>query len=144
MDDPIAELESELVDMWRRGRARTRHRAHAIDPRLDPTCYPLLVVLTRHEQLSMSALVAELDVEKSTLTRQIDAVIRLGLVERHIAPNDGRVRLVGLTEKGRRSLHEVSTTATEEWRQRLAQWDRAEITELTRLLRKLARDAATR
>ena len=142
MDDPIAELESELVDMWRRGRSRTRHRAHAIDPRLDPTCYPLLVILTKHEKLSMSALVAELDIEKSTLTRQIDAVVRLGLVERQIAPDDGRVRLVTLTDKGRRSLDAVTVTALAEWRERLSRWDPAEIIELTRLLRKLAQDAS--
>ena len=35
--DPISGLEAELTDFWRRGRVRTRLRARAIDPRLDPS-----------------------------------------------------------------------------------------------------------
>ncbi|NMO03876.1 winged helix-turn-helix transcriptional regulator [Gordonia sp. TBRC 11910] len=140
MDDPIAELEAELADIWRRGRARMRNRAHAIDPKLDPACYPLLIVLTTHDKLSMSEMVAKLDIEKSTLTRQIDAVVRLGLVERQIAPDDGRVRLVTLTDHGHERMATVATSALAEWRDRLTRWDPDEIRTLTRLLQKLAAD----
>lgn len=80
--DPITELEAELADTWRRGRNRTRSRAHAIDPRLDPSAYPVITILAGHESLPMSRLVHELGLDKSTVTRQVDAVVRLGLVER--------------------------------------------------------------
>jgi DNA-binding MarR family transcriptional regulator len=139
--DPITELEAELVDMWRRGRIQSRERARAIDPKLDPACYPLLAILAREEAVPMSALVAELGVEKSTLTRQIDAVVRLGLVERRPDPQDARARQVALTEPGRVQLTELRESAIAQWRERLSRWDPADVRQLTILLRRLAESA---
>ncbi|WP_433611058.1 MarR family winged helix-turn-helix transcriptional regulator [Prescottella agglutinans] len=139
--DPITELEAELVDMWRRGRIQSRERARAINPKLDPACYPLLVILAREEAVPMSALVAELGVEKSTLTRQIDAVVRLGLVERRPDPLDARARQVALTEPGRAQLTELRESAIAQWRERLSRWDPADVRQLTILLRRLAESA---
>lgn len=139
--DPITELEAELVDMWRRGRIQSRERARAINPKLDPACYPLLAILACEEAVPMSALVAELGVEKSTLTRQIDAVVRLGLVERRPDPKDARARLVALTESGRTQLTELRESAIAQWRERLSRWDPADVRQLTTLLRRLAESA---
>ncbi|MFW0782920.1 MarR family winged helix-turn-helix transcriptional regulator [Gordonia sp. CPCC 206044] len=135
--DPITDLEAELADFWRRGRARTRARARAIDPRLDPTCYPLLILLSRHDAIPTSKLVADLELEKSTVTRQIDAVERLGLVERRPDPCDARARIVALTQVGRQKLDDVVALAVSNWRERLSQWDPADIRQLTELLRRL-------
>ncbi|WFR74707.1 MarR family winged helix-turn-helix transcriptional regulator [Prescottella defluvii] len=139
--DPITELEAELVDMWRRGRIQSRERARAINPKLDPACYPLLAILACGDAVPMSALVAELGVEKSTLTRQIDAVVRLGLVERRPDPQDARARLVVLTEPGRTQLTELRESAIAQWRERLSRWDPADVRQLTTLLRRLAESA---
>lgn len=136
--DPITELEAELVDMWRRGRIQSRERARAIHPKLDPACYPLLAILAGKEAVPMSALVAELGVEKSTLTRQIDAVARLGLVERRPDPLDARARLVALTEPGRAQLTDLRESTIAQWRERLSRWDPADVRQLTTLLRRLA------
>ncbi|WP_137724997.1 MarR family winged helix-turn-helix transcriptional regulator [Prescottella subtropica] len=145
--DPITELESELVDMWRRGRIQTRERARAINPKLDPACYPLLTILARGDAVPMSELVTDLAVEKSTLTRQIDAVVRLGLVERRPDPHDARARLVALTEPGRTQLTALRESTIAGWRERLSRWDPADVRQLTELLRRLAastnRDDAT-
>ncbi len=135
--DPITDLEAELADFWRRGRTRTRQRARAIDARLDPTCYPLLVLLSRHDAVPMSTLIHKLELEKSTVTRQIDAVVRLGLVERRPDPEDARARRVALTELGRQRLDEVVASAVAVWRERLSLWDPDDIRTLTRLLRRL-------
>ncbi|WP_305095153.1 MarR family winged helix-turn-helix transcriptional regulator [Prescottella sp. R16] len=136
--DPITELESELVDMWRRGRIQTRERARAIDPKLDPACYPLLTILARGDAVPMSELVSDLGIEKSTLTRQIDAVVRLGLVERRPDPHDARARLVALTEPGRARLTALRESTIAEWRERLSRWDPADVRQLTMLLHRLA------
>ncbi|AZG46544.1 MarR family winged helix-turn-helix transcriptional regulator [Gordonia insulae] len=136
--DPISDLESELADIWRRGRIQIRERARVIDPGLEPTCYPLLVLLSRHDAVPMSGLLAELGLEKSTLTRQIDSVVRLGLVERHPDPADARARLVALTDRGRTRFKEVTESALSEWRERLSRWDPADVQQLAELLRRLA------
>ncbi|WP_279103044.1 MarR family winged helix-turn-helix transcriptional regulator [Gordonia bronchialis] len=136
--DPITELETELADFWRRGRIRTRDRTHAIDPRLDPSCYPLLTVLYRNDSLGMSELVTRLALDKSTVTRQIDALVRVDLVERHPDPADARARRVALTADGRRRVDAVVAAAVADWRTRLSQWDPEDIRTLTTLLRRLS------
>ncbi len=136
--DPITELETELADFWRRGRIRTRDRTHAIDPRLDPSCYPLLTVLYRNDSLGMSELVTRLALDKSTVTRQIDALVRVDLVERHPDPADARARRVALTANGRRRVDAVVAAAVADWRTRLSQWDPEDIRTLTTLLRRLS------
>ncbi|MAU82608.1 MarR family winged helix-turn-helix transcriptional regulator [Gordonia sp. NPDC062954] len=140
--DPITDLEAEFADIWRRGRIQMRARARAIHPRLDPTCYPLLVLLSRHDAIRMSDLLSDLGLEKSTLTRQIDSVVRLRLVERHPDPNDARARLVALTDEGRSRLDEVATTATAVWRERLSRWNPDDVRQLADLLHRLAVDTA--
>ena len=135
--DPITELETELADFWRRGRIRTRDRTHAIDPRLDPSCYPLLTVLY-NDSLGMSELVTRLALDKSTVTRQIDALVRVDLVERHPDPADARARRVALTADGRRRVDAVVAAAVADWRTRLSQWDPEDIRTLTTLLRRLS------
>ncbi|MYR07329.1 MarR family transcriptional regulator [Gordonia sp. SID5947] len=136
--DPITDLEAELVDIWRRGRIKIRERARAIHPKLDPVCYPILVLLSRHDALPMSDLLGELALEKSTLTRQIDSVVRLGLVERHPDPDDARARLVALTESGRSRFNDVALTALADWRDQLSRWDPEDVRQLADLLRRLA------
>ncbi|TYQ05531.1 UNVERIFIED_ORG: DNA-binding MarR family transcriptional regulator [Gordonia westfalica J30] len=135
--DAIGGLEAELTDFWRRGRIRTRLRAREIDSRLDPSCYPLISVLARHNSMPMSDLVSAVGMEKSTVTRQIDAVVRLGLAERHPDPRDARARVVTLTDHGRERVDAVLASAVAEWRARLAQWDPEDIRTLTRLLHRL-------
>ncbi|NDK90927.1 MarR family transcriptional regulator [Gordonia desulfuricans] len=137
-DEPIADLENELADLWRQGRDRARRRARAIEPRLDPTHYLLLTVLARHESVPMSELVTELGLDKSTVTRQVDTIVRMGLAERHPDPRDARARVVSLTPAGRHKFETVIATFVQEWRDQLAQWDPDDIRTLTRLLRRLS------
>lgn len=135
--DPVAALEATLMDIWRIGRIRMRERARELDPKLDPAGFPLLVLLTRQEALPMSALVAELGVEKSTLTRQIDAAARLGLVERRTDPQDARARLVALTPDARRRLAAQRDVYVARWRDQLSRWNPDDIATLTGLLHRL-------
>ncbi|MGW0036869.1 MarR family winged helix-turn-helix transcriptional regulator [Gordonia sp. NPDC003376] len=137
-DEPIAELEDELADLWRQGRDRARRRARAIDPRLDPSHYLLLTVLARHESVPMSELVTELGLDKSTVTRQVDTIVRLGLAERHPDPRDARARVVSFTADGRNRYETVIATFVQEWRAQLGQWEPDDIRTLARLLRRLS------
>ncbi|MFT4202253.1 MarR family winged helix-turn-helix transcriptional regulator [Gordonia sp. (in: high G+C Gram-positive bacteria)] len=138
-DDLIAELENELTEFWRRGRARARERAHAVDPRMDPSCYPLLMAVAHRGPIPMSTLVQRLEIEKSTVTRQVDVLERLGLVARLPDPDDARARVVELTADGHRRIGEVFATAVPQWRERLSRWDPDDVRTLIDLMRRLER-----
>ncbi|MGW5075535.1 MarR family winged helix-turn-helix transcriptional regulator [Rhodococcus sp. NPDC004095] len=139
--DPIAELEVELVDMWRRGSVSSRERAHEIDPKLDPACYPLLMLLTRNDDaVPMATLIATLGLEKSTLSRQIDALTRLSLVRRIPDPSDARAKLVELTADGRARLVAQRDERVAQWRRTLGRWDPADLRMLSALLRRLGNE----
>jgi DNA-binding MarR family transcriptional regulator len=135
--DPILGLEQGLVILWRRVRGLIRDRAAAVHPKLDPVCYPMLMMLRRADAVAMADLHADLGIEKSTLTRRIDSTVRLGLVERTPDPNDARARLLALTPLCRERHSELESVQTEQWRTRLSDWDSTDIRRLSELLGRL-------
>lgn len=64
-----------------------------------PKCHALLA-LEEMEQCSLGELSALLGLDKSTLSRTVDALVREGMLSRNPAPGDRRVTLLGLTERG--------------------------------------------
>ncbi|MBH0121282.1 MarR family winged helix-turn-helix transcriptional regulator [Rhodococcus sp. NPDC003382] len=146
MTDPLGEaapgvaaaaLEQEVFALWRRGRSYMAASARAVDPKLDPVCYPLLVLLRDADAIAMSELIGALGIEKSTLTRRIDSAARLGLVERIPDPHDARARLVALTPEGRRRLEQQRAETFRRWRERLSAWDPDDVRQLATLMHRL-------
>ena len=138
-EDILPALEEELAALLLRARASARDGARALDPRLDPTAYPLVVLLGRTPTMRMSELGAALLLDKSTISRQVDAAVRVGLVERTVDPSDARARLVALTSAGRVRLAELQADRRARWEDALAGWAHDDIAQLTMLLAKLGR-----
>lgn len=138
-EDVLPALEEELAALWRRARVSARDAARALHPQLDPTAYPLVVLLGRTPTMRVSELGAALFLDKSTVSRQIDATVRVGLVERALDPTDGRARLVTLTAAGRSRLGELQDLQRARWQEALGSWDRDDIVALTGLLEKLGK-----
>lgn len=136
--DEVGVLEGRLTDLWQRSRSSARERARAVHPRLDATAFPLLVVLGRHGPARPSDLGARLYLDRSTVTRQVDALERLGLVVRRPDPTDARARLVELTDQARTSLAQAQEERSARWRRSLGEWDPADLARLSDLLRRLA------
>jgi DNA-binding MarR family transcriptional regulator len=138
-DDVLPDLEAELAAFWRQARASGRDAARLLHPRLDPTAYPMVVVLGESGPMRVSDLGTRLFLDKSTVSRQVTSAVRLGLVETTVDPTDARARLVGLTDTGRRAYQAVRGERRGRWLAALEGWDRAEIVTLTELLAKLRR-----
>lgn len=136
-EDVLPALEDEFAAFWRRLRVAARDAARELHPHLDPTVFPLISMLGKVETLRVSELGARLLLDKSTVSRQIDAAERVGLVARSVDPSDARARLVGLTPIGRERLDAVQSRRRAEWEQLLTAWTRDEVVALTRLLAKL-------
>jgi DNA-binding MarR family transcriptional regulator len=130
-------VQDEVAAIARRSRRVHRDQARALHPDLDPTALPVLLVLARQEPLRMSELAEALWLDKSTATRQVNAVARLGLVERLPDPTDARARLVRLTGEGRSRVTAVFAEQRQMWTTALSGWSATDLRELTRLLRQL-------
>lgn len=136
-DDEVARLEAAISDTWSWARATARAGAQALDPRLDVTAYPLVSMVGWRGAMRPSELSAALHLDRSTISRQIDAAARLGLLERVPDPADARAVTVQLTPAARERMDVLKAARTERWRAALATWSAGDITELTRLLGQL-------
>jgi DNA-binding MarR family transcriptional regulator len=135
--EQIAALESALADTWSWARASAKASARALHPRLDLTAYPLVATIGWRGPMRPSELSAALHLDRSTVTRQIDAAARLGLLERVPDPDDARAVTVRLTDEARARIDELQQARLERWRTALAEWEPGDIAELTRLLGRL-------
>jgi len=136
-DDSTDALERELTVLFRRGRAASAELARAVHPDLEPAAYGLLVRLAEAEPARATELAAWFGVGKATMSRQVRALERLGLVTREPDPADGRAYLMRLTQEGRDRFGRVRVARRANYLRQLAAWDRAEIAELARLLHRL-------
>jgi len=135
--DEIADLEAAIADTWSWARLMARAGAQALDVRLDLTAYPLVSTVGWRGAMRPSALSAALHLDRSTVSRQIDAAARLGLLERVPDPDDARAVTVRLTADAQARMDALKAARTERWRAALATWPPGDIAELTRLLRQL-------
>lgn len=136
-DEELGRLEGAIADTWSWARASARAGAQALDPRLDVTAYPLVSMVGWRGAMRPSELSAALHLDRSTISRQIDAAARLGLLERAPDPADARAVTVRLTEVARGRMDALKEARSQRWRSALSTWDPADIPELTRLLAQL-------
>ncbi|GAA4902363.1 DNA-binding MarR family transcriptional regulator [Stackebrandtia albiflava] len=136
-NDVLLELEEELQILIRKSRVAARGLASEVHPRLDRTAYPMLALLTRHPAMRISDIATALLLDKSTVSRQIDAAARLGLVSRVPDPTDARARLIELDPDAAEVIRRQRAERRSRLRDALSDWDSEELEELVRLLRKL-------
>ena len=106
----------------------------------------LLTELGRSGPLSLSELGLRVSLEKSWVSRAVEAMVARGLVTKEPNPSDARSWLVTLTAEGERTVHELNQTLDEHAQQLLAslsERDRAAVeTSLLTLLKALRDDPA--
>lgn len=136
VDPAFLALERELAVLLRRARASSGEMARALHPDLEPGAYGLLMRLADAGEQRATALAAYFGVGKATMSRQLRALENLRLVTRRPDPADGRASLIGLTEEGRARFAAVRNARRRRYVRTLEGWDRAEIAELARLLRR--------
>jgi len=103
------ELNEALERVIRRASlTRVHRRLHAAARvRLDRSSYWMASWLADHESLRLSDLAEVLYTDLSTVSRQVQAAERAGLVERRPDPLDGRASRVRLTRRGRNAFERV-------------------------------------
>ncbi|MFF9125495.1 MarR family winged helix-turn-helix transcriptional regulator [Streptomyces sp. NPDC014889] len=101
---------------------RARASAGRMHPELSLVSYTLLGHLEESGGCRATDLAAHYALDKSTVSRQVSALERAGLVERRTDPGDHRVQVLHLTAAGRRILARVTESRRAAFHERLASW----------------------
>ncbi|MFD5033614.1 MarR family winged helix-turn-helix transcriptional regulator [Streptomyces sp. NPDC058220] len=137
VDHEFLALERELAVFLRRARANSGEMAREVHPELEPAAYGLLVRLEETGCQRATELAGYFGVGKATMSRQLRALEDLGLVTREPDPADGRASLIRITDEGQARFRRVRDARRAMYVQKLADWDRGEVSELARLLHHL-------
>ncbi|QIK68623.1 MarR family transcriptional regulator [Nocardioides sp. HDW12B] len=138
--DVVHRLEQEVGVLLRRVRRAIGERARLVHEDLHPSAYFLLVHVAEHGPLRASALVEAMDLDKGAMSRGVQHLIDLGLVDRTPDPDDGRATLIAVTDEGRTRLADMAEHRRKRLDERLAGWSDDE---LTAFVSELARYNAT-
>lgn len=110
---------------------------------LPPHGIALLRLLARCASLTTGDIAAALRVDVSVVSRQVSAMVDLGLVERTVDPADRRVHRLGLTGAGRDAHARVNAEIGARAEVGFVGWTAADLDEVATLTRRLA-DAVER
>lgn len=117
-DRAVETIQREMTTFARRARAS----AGRLHPELSLVSYTLLSHLEERDGRRATDLAAHYSLDKSTVSRQVAALERAGLIERRPDPEDHRVQVLHLTDAGRRILAQVTENRQAAFRERLADW----------------------
>ena len=141
----MRDVEYELARLVRRSRNNAIRLVAEIHPELDFAGYLLLVTirdraLVDPEGTRATDVAESFGMHKSTISRGLAQLERLGLIARTIDPKDGRARLVVLTGDGARRLQNVQDQRGQRLADVLRRWRPESLRQLALLLRQLNED----
>lgn len=133
----IGEVELQFGSLIVSARASIRNRAAAIHPELQPTGYKVLTLLAQHGARQQVELAVELQTDKAMMSRTIKQLGEFGLVACTADPNDGRAKLISITEDARAKYETTIAESRRLLYDRLGTWDQAEVERFAELLARL-------
>ena len=120
--DALGALEHEVGVVIRRVKRVIGVRARAVHEDLQPGSYLVLTHLAATGSCRSSAIADTFDMDKGAISRQVQHLTELGLIERTPDPADGRAALLTVTDDAHRRLADVQRNRREYLDQRLADW----------------------
>lgn len=117
-DVAVEIIQREMTVFARRARAS----AGRMHPELSLVAYTLLGHLEEVGGCRATDLAAHYALDKSTVSRQVAALERAGLIERRMDPEDHRVQVLHLTAAGTEILAQVTRSRRGAFRERLTGW----------------------
>ncbi|GAA0545945.1 hypothetical protein GCM10009533_51040 [Saccharopolyspora spinosporotrichia] len=130
----LADASGVADALGRLARASGHLEAHASRHGADRVGYILLKLLATEGPLRSNALAEALHADPSTISRHVSQLVRNGLVERTVDPDDKRACPLAITAKGGERLADMRRRRDETLARLLESWPGAERAELARLL----------
>lgn len=125
----VESLEYELAFLVRRLEAVRRRFNYG----LERAHYLLLILLERRDRQSVGALAEQVNLDASTVTRQVAAMKQAGLVDKLDNPDDRRGGFVAITQAGRDAAARVRARRLERIESGFRDWSEEERAEFARL-----------
>jgi DNA-binding MarR family transcriptional regulator len=125
-DDVLGIIETQVALLMRLGEASRRATRLAPHRALDRSAYVILRHLQAGGPLNVSALAARLNLDGSTVTRQVTALENDNLVERRRDPSDGRGIVIAPTDLGLEQVNAVRKARHDIYDRVLRDWDEAD------------------
>jgi DNA-binding MarR family transcriptional regulator len=98
-----------------------------VHPELSPVAYSMLLALNDSGPRRASDLVDLFSIDKGAVSRQVGALLELGMIERSPDPEDRRAAILAITEEGSRRLATISALRRQEVSERLSGWTDEEL-----------------
>ena len=127
-------LEHEVSVLIRRVRRVIAERARMIHPDLPAVSYSMLNALNSTGPRRASELVDLFSIDKGAVSRHVQFLQEIGLVERNPDPEDGRAAIIAITAEGSRRLEEITLTRRAELSTALGSWDEDDLVEFVSAL----------
>lgn len=132
--EALRAIEDEISSLVRRLKRAIGERAHGIHPSLQGPSYLVLGWLAEHGPVRASAIVEVFKIDKGALSRQLQHLEELRLVERTPDPADGRATLVSVSAEAVRRLGQVDDQQRVSLDERLGDWSVEELSAFARQL----------
>lgn len=136
----LIEIESALTTIVRRANLPRLQERILKDAGLemDRAAYPLLRRLAELAPARITTLAHAMNIDVSTVSRQVKQLEALGFVKRALDSSDARVSIVSLTSRGVRAMKQVGRARRSMFETILADWPDDERDALAKLLGHLA------
>jgi len=132
--ESLRHLEREVGVLIRRIRRVIGERARLVHPDLQPASYLMLSWLVDEGPVRATSMVENFNIDKGAVSRQLQHLHDLGLVERTPDPADGRATLVVASDDAVRRLADVAEHRRKWLDEQLGDWDADELTHFADLL----------
>jgi DNA-binding MarR family transcriptional regulator len=141
--DPVAAVADNIVAlMCSLGRAKARMMAGGSNgsDEVEWSAQVLLRRLARRGPMRASELAGWLRADPSTVSRQVAALVKAGLLERRADPEDGRASILALTPKADGLVAAHEQRRAEHFAALLSGWSRDDLTRFADLLARFTAD----
>jgi DNA-binding MarR family transcriptional regulator len=127
--DELGRLEQEIGVLIRRVKRVIGERARAVHPDLQPASYLMLTFLASEGPQRSSVVSEKFNVDKGAISRQVQHLCDLGLLEREPDPADGRAMLISASADAVRRMAAVDRDRRRWLEEQLKEWSEDDLRE---------------
>ncbi|MBO0841814.1 MAG: MarR family transcriptional regulator [Nocardioides sp.] len=132
--DALDRVESEVGRVIRRVRLVIAARARMVHPGLHAASYLMLRWVAENGPVRAGAIAEEFSVDKGAVSRMVQSLEELELVERNPDPADGRASLLSATAPAKQMLDRGDGERRDFFSEQMSEWSTADLASFGELL----------